>query len=73
MELIVVAGAAMVLLFGARDSTRDVDGFQLDPAAKPRLAEAAMRVAMALDLRSVRTPATWCGERLSPMSCLDEK
>ena len=40
----------MVLLFGARDSTKDVDGFQLDVAAKSRLAEAAANVAIALEL-----------------------
>jgi hypothetical protein len=47
----------MVLLFGARDSTKDVDGFQLDVAAGPRVAEAAARVAIALDL-----PGDWLND-----------
>ena len=57
VDLIIVGGAAMVLLFGARDSTKDVDGFQLDLAAGPRVAEAAARVAMALEL-----PADWLND-----------
>jgi hypothetical protein len=57
VDLIIVGGAAMVLLFSARDSTRDVDGFQLDVAAKPRLAEAAAQVALALEL-----PGDWLND-----------
>jgi Nucleotidyltransferase of unknown function (DUF6036) len=57
VDLIIVGGAAMVLLFSARDSTGDVDGFQLDVAAKPRLAEAAAHVAMALEL-----PGDWLND-----------
>lgn len=57
VDLIIVGGAAMVLLFGARDSTKDVDGFQLDLEAGPRVAEAAARVAMTLDL-----PGDWLND-----------
>jgi hypothetical protein len=57
VDLIIVGGAAMVLLFSARDSTRDVDGFQLDVAAKPRLLEAAAHVATALEL-----PGDWLND-----------
>ena len=48
VELIIVGGAAMVLLFGARDSTKDVDAFHVDLDAKSRVAEAAANVAMKL-------------------------
>jgi hypothetical protein len=47
----------MVLLFNARDSTRDVDGFQLGVTEKPRLAEAAAQVAAALEL-----PKDWLND-----------
>ena len=57
VDLIVVGGAAMVLLFGARQSTKDVDAFQLDMDAKPRVAEAAASVAIALDL-----PGDWLND-----------
>jgi hypothetical protein len=57
VDLIVVGGAAMVLLFGARDSTKDVDAFHLDPEARSRVAEAAAAVAMALDL-----PGDWLND-----------
>lgn len=57
VDLIVVGGAAMVLLFGARDSTKDVDAFQLDPEAKVRVAEAAAAVAIALEL-----PGDWLND-----------
>lgn len=57
VDLIIVGGAAMVLLFGARASTKDVDGFQLDLEAGPRVAEAAARVATALDL-----PGDWLND-----------
>jgi hypothetical protein len=57
IDLIVVGGAAMVLLFGARDSTKDVDAFQPDPQATSRVAEAASEVAMALDL-----PSDWLND-----------
>lgn len=57
IDLIIVGGAAMVLLFGARDSTKDVDAFQLDLEAKSRVAEAAAKVAMALEL-----PSDWLND-----------
>lgn len=57
VDLIIVGGAAMVLLFGARESTKDVDGFQLDLAAGPRVAEAAAKVALALEL-----PGDWLND-----------
>jgi hypothetical protein len=57
VDLIIVGGAAMVLLFGARDSTKDVDAFQLDLAAKSRVAEAAAKVATALEL-----PSDWLND-----------
>ena len=57
VELIIVGGAAMVLLFGARESTKDVDGFQLDLEASPRVAEAAASVAMVLGL-----PGDWLND-----------
>ena len=47
----------MVLLFGARDSTKDVDAFHLNLEAKPRVAEAAAKVAMALEL-----PSDWLND-----------
>lgn len=47
----------MVLLFGARDSTKDVDAFQVDLDAKSRVAAAAANVAMALEL-----PSDWLSD-----------
>lgn len=38
VDMIIVGGAATVLLFGARESTKDVDAFHLDLTAKSRLA-----------------------------------
>jgi hypothetical protein len=40
----------MVLLFNARESTKDVDAFSVDPAGQARVSETARRVAAALDL-----------------------
>ena len=57
IDLIIVGGAAMVLLFGARDSTKDVDAFHLDLQAKSRVAEAAAKVAMDLQL-----PSDWLND-----------
>ena len=57
VDLIIVGGAAMVLLFGARDSTKDVDAFHVDLEAKSRVAEAAASVATALDL-----PSDWLND-----------
>ncbi len=47
----------MVLLFGARDSTKDVDAFHLHPEGTSRVAEAAAKVAMALEL-----PGDWLND-----------
>jgi hypothetical protein len=48
-EIVVVGGAALVLLFGARDSTKDVDAYFVSPEAAV-LREAAAKVASRLDL-----------------------
>ena len=48
-ELVVAGGAALVLLFGARETTKDVDAYFLRPAAA-LVRSAAMQVASALDL-----------------------
>ena len=50
VDLILVGGAAMVLLFGARESTKDVDAFSVDPEAETSVAKAATHVAAALGL-----------------------
>jgi hypothetical protein len=57
VDLIIVGGAAMVLLFGARESTKDVDAFHLDMDANTRVAEAAANVARALEL-----PSDWLSD-----------
>jgi predicted nucleotidyltransferase len=55
-EFVVVGGAALVLLYDARETTKDVDAFFLNPeAAKVRAA--AERVAWLLDL-----PADWLND-----------
>jgi len=49
-EIVVAGGAALVVLYGAREATKDVDAFAVgftDPAA---LRRAALRVSSALDL-----------------------
>jgi len=48
-EIIVVGGAALVLLFGARESTKDVDAYFVKPEAAV-VREAAEAVAERLDL-----------------------
>ncbi|MFZ5891466.1 MAG: DUF6036 family nucleotidyltransferase [Myxococcota bacterium] len=48
-ELIIVGGAALVLLFGARETTKDVDAYFLAPAGSSVRAAAA-RVAEKLSL-----------------------
>jgi predicted nucleotidyltransferase len=55
-EFVVVGGAAVVLLFAARETTKDVDAFFLMPEA-PKVRAAAERVARLLDL-----PADWLND-----------
>jgi hypothetical protein len=55
-ELVVVGGAALVLLFNARETTKDVDAFFLNPEAV-KLRAAAERVAQLLDL-----PSDWLND-----------
>lgn len=49
-ELWVVGGAAVVLLYDARESTKDVDAFSLDPDVTHDLRTAAAAVAAQLEL-----------------------
>ena len=48
-EMVVVGGAALVLIFGARETTKDVDAFFLAPSAI-RMRAVAARVAERLAL-----------------------
>jgi hypothetical protein len=45
LELVLVGGAAIVLLYGARESTRDVDAVFMTSADMPRVRAAVARVA----------------------------
>jgi hypothetical protein len=47
-EMVIVGGAALVLLFGARETTKDVDAYFVAPQAA-RMRAAAARVAEQLD------------------------
>jgi hypothetical protein len=55
-EFVVVGGAALVLLYNARETTKDVDAFFLAPEAS-KVRAAAERVAQLLDL-----PANWLND-----------
>jgi hypothetical protein len=48
-QIAITGGAALVLLFNARETTKDVDAFFIQPDP-PRIREAAARVARDLDL-----------------------
>jgi hypothetical protein len=56
-EVFVVGGAAVVLLYDARESTKDVDAFTLASSRKAELAKAADRVADLFDL-----PRDWLND-----------
>jgi hypothetical protein len=56
-EMWMVGGAALVLLYRARDTTKDVDAFALDPAASAELRTAAAAVASQLGL-----PEDWLND-----------
>jgi hypothetical protein len=49
-ELWIVGGAAIVLLYGAREGTKDVDAFTLDAAGPAELRKAASAVASRIGL-----------------------
>lgn len=55
-EMIIVGGAALVLLFGARETTKDVDAYFVRPEASI-VRSAAERVAVRLDL-----PTDWLND-----------
>ena len=57
VELFVVGGAALVLLYGARTSTRDIDAFTTDDSVRPQLRAAAARVAASRGL-----PEDWLND-----------
>jgi hypothetical protein len=56
-ELWIVGGAALVLLYEARDTTKDVDAFALDPTSSAELRAAAVAVASQLGL-----PEDWLND-----------
>jgi len=57
MDLVVVGGAALVLLYQARESTKDVDAFGIGDVPPASLRDAARRVAARLDL-----PEDWLND-----------
>jgi hypothetical protein len=56
-EIVVAGGAALVLLFNAREATRDVDAFPIGSTGFTAVRKAAQRVAAALDL-----PEDWLND-----------
>jgi len=56
-EIVVAGGAAMVMLYGAREATKDVDAVAVGPTDPAILRQAALRVASALDL-----PENWLND-----------
>ena len=56
-ELWVVGGAALVLLYAARETTKDVDGFALEPSTTAELRAASASVAGELAL-----PSDWLND-----------
>lgn len=56
-EIVVVGGAALVLLYGAREATKDVDVLIVDQANTPTIRSAVRRVATALEL-----PEDWLND-----------
>lgn len=56
-EIVLAGGAALVLMYNARDATRDVDVCWVGSAGSASLREAALRVAAALEL-----PEDWLND-----------
>jgi hypothetical protein len=57
LELVVVGGAALVLLYGARETTKDVDAFSRTAADAASLRDASRKVALRLSL-----PLDWLND-----------
>jgi len=56
-EIVVAGGAALVLIYNAREATRDVDAFSVGTGGSAALREAAQRVAAILSL-----PEDWLND-----------